>query len=415
MTAIPRASGFDSTLALFRDGYRFVTKRSRRHQSDIFQTRILFQKTICMVGAEAAEVFYDTERFTRVNAAPRRLNKTLFGVGGVQALDGQAHHWRKQMFLALMTPERIRQLGELSERGWRQAAAGWQLRRKVVLFDEVAQLLTKAVCEWAGVPLPAHQARRRAHEMTEMAHGAGAVGPAFWSGERARRRGDRWARGLVERARAGKIAAPAHGALAIVANHRDLEGCLLDPHTAAVELLNVLRPVVQVARFITFAALALHEHPEQRERLRGADDDAVWRFTQEVRRYYPFFPFVAARVRKGFSWRGFRFPRGRRVLLDLYGTNHDPRIWHDPERFDPERFRDWQGDAYGFIPQGGGDHYRNHRCPGEWVTIELMKVAVRCLAGPMRYSVPRQDLRVSLREMPALPKSRFVISEVGWA
>ena len=32
---------------------------------------------------------------------------------------------------------------------------------------------------------------------------------------------------------------------------------------AAVELLNVLRPTVAVDRFIVFAALALHRHPEK--------------------------------------------------------------------------------------------------------------------------------------------------------
>ena len=41
-----------------------------------------------------------------------------------------------------------------------------------------------------------------------------------------------------------------------------------------------------------------------------------------------------------------------------------------------------------------------------------MKLAVRLLASRMSYSVPRQDLRVRLSRMPALPKSRFVIRNV---
>jgi fatty-acid peroxygenase len=31
---------------------------------------------------------------------------------------------------------------------------------------------------------------------------------------------------------------------------------------------------------------------------------------QEVRRFYPFFPFVSGRVLTEFAWRGHRFARG---------------------------------------------------------------------------------------------------------
>ena len=100
------------------------------------------------------------------------------------------------------------------------------------------------------------------------------------------------------------------------------------------------------------------------------------------------------------------------MLLDLYGTNHDPRTWHDPETFRPERFLDWGGSPFDFIPQGGGDHHHGHRCPGEWIAIELMKVAADFLARRIVYDVPEQDLRINYSRLPALPRSRFVIGNV---
>ena len=133
---------------------------------------------------------------------------------------------------------------------------------------------------------------------------------------------------------------------------------------------------------------------------------------QEVRRLYPFFPFAAAKVKKEFEWNGYLFPEGRKVLLDLYGTNHDERIWNEPDKFYPERFIDWSGDPFTFIPQGGGDHYQNHRCAGEWITIEIMKSAVNFLVREIKYDVPVQDLSIKLSQMPAIPKSRFVINNV---
>lgn len=132
-----------------------------------------------------------------------------------------------------------------------------------------------------------------------------------------------------------------------------------------------------------------------------------------MRRFYPIFPSVAARVRDDFEWRGYPFPRATRVILDLYGTDHDPRIWHSPDEFRPERFAQWDGSPFDFIPQGGGEHHLNHRCPGEWITIELMKMVAVLLAGHITYDVPAQDLRIDRSSLPALPRSRFIIGNVA--
>jgi fatty-acid peroxygenase len=100
------------------------------------------------------------------------------------------------------------------------------------------------------------------------------------------------------------------------------------------------------------------------------------------------------------------------VILDLYGTNHDPRSWEEPGTFRPDRFRDWNGSPFNLIPQGAGDFQNGHRCPGEWITIELLKSAVRLLTTEVSYDVPEQDLSIDLTRMPAEPKSRFVIRNV---
>ncbi|MES2642421.1 MAG: cytochrome P450 [Myxococcota bacterium] len=212
--------------------------------------------------------------------------------------------------------------------------------------------------------------------------------------------------------RAGRLSAAEHAAVYVIANHRDHSGALLDLEVAAVELVNVIRPTVAVAWWIVFAALALHEHAEAVEVARSNEVGREW-FAQEVRRSYPFFPFLAARVRDGFEWNGFRFPAGRRVLLDIYGIHRDPRSWREPERFLPERFRDWDGDPYRFIPQGGGDPAIGHRCPGDRVSVEVMKVALDLLLNEMRYRVPSQDLALDLARIPTLPSSGFVLADVS--
>jgi fatty-acid peroxygenase len=52
------------------------------------------------------------------------------------------------------------------------------------------------------------------------------------------------------------------------------------------------------------------------------------------------------------------------------------------------------------------------RCPGEMLTIELMKVSMDFLSNHLYYQVPLQDLAYRLTRMPTLPKSRFIINNV---
>ncbi|MEV1159846.1 cytochrome P450 [Micromonospora chokoriensis] len=411
MASMPADRSPDSTLALLRAGYRFIGERCERYDSDVFRTRILLAPTICLRGRPATELFYDTERFQRATAMPLRVQRTLTGRGGVQGLDGTEHADRKAMFMSIMTPAAIGQLGQLFDDEWRARIPAWEAAGPVSLYDELGRLLTQVVYAWVGVPLPASQVENRAVELHAMIEAPALAGPRHWRGRLARRRAERRLGDLVERTRTGLAPAPAGSALAVIAEHRDGRGNLLPRRIAAVELLNLLRPVVAVDQYMAFAALALHDHPGWRDRVRD-DDEATEQFVQEVRRYYPFFPMAAARVRRSFEWQGHHFPAGRRVLLDLYGTNHHPTLWPEPELFRPERFAGRRVDPFALIPQGGGDHWAGHRCAGEWITIDLMRRAVANLTTTMRYDVPVQDLTLDLRRMPALPPLGLTITNI---
>lgn len=412
MLPIPRDRGVDHTLAFLSDGYTFIAKRCERYQSDIFATRLLFQKIICTRGEEAARMFYEPGRFTRKGAIPPTALMLLQDKGSVQTLDDKPHHHRKQMFMSLMSEASMQRLTKLMVEQWHQRLQKWDNMDRVVLHSEVQEILCRAVCKWAGIPLSESEAKQRTREFAAMIDGSGSVGPRNWRGLLLRSRTERWGQRIIDAVRANQLALPEGSATDVIAHHRGLDGNLLDRKVAAVELINLLRPTVAVARYITFAALALHEHPECREKLVSGEEDYTELFVQEVRRFYPFFPAVGGYVKQEFDWRGYHFAPGTWVLLDIYGTNRDPRIWEAADTFKPERFRDWNQSAYNFIPQGGGDYYTNHRCAGEWLTIELTKTAVYLLTHTMSYNVPKQDLSLSLSRLPTIPKSRFAIANV---
>lgn len=412
MARMPRDGRSDRILAVLAEGYEFITRRCARLDTDVFETTLQFEPTICMRGEAAAELFYDEGRFTRHGAAPSRLEKTLFGEGGVQGMDGDEHRQRKAMFMALMTPERLTALRDAFVARWQERIPAWERDGQIVLHDEAGLLVTDAVYAWAGLPLEGEEVPKHLAAHRGMIVGAPGIAPRYVWGRVGRRWTEAWVNDHIERVRRGEFTAEEDSALSVIANHRDADGQLLCRRTAAVELINVLRPTIAVDRYLTFVALALHQHPDWRERLVDADDDTVRAFVQEVRRTAPFFPFTAARVREDFTWNGMDFPEGRRVLLDLFGTNMDARIWPEPTRFRPERHLEDEPSPYTLIPQGGGDHHHGHRCAGEWITVDLMQAAARCLTGAMTYDVPEQDLSIGRGRIPGLPRSGFVMTNV---
>ncbi|MEZ2354278.1 cytochrome P450 [Caballeronia sp. RCC_10] len=411
MPELPRTDEFDSTFALLREGYRFIPNRCEKLRTPGFRTRMMLREVVCVSGADAARMFYTPERFTRRRAIPMTTLTLLQDIGSVQTLDGAAHHRRKAMFMSMMTRESIARFESCVADAWRRRLSQWQRAPRVMLAHEVRRVLCEAACLWAGLPPARCDFDARTHEFAAMFDSAGSMGPKNWRAQLLRAKTERWAQHVIEDIRAGALAVDAGSPVAVIASHCDESGALLPVKIATIELINLLRPTVAVERFIVYAALALHRWPEHREDI-ARDSEAALRFVQEVRRYFPFFAAVGGRALVPFEWQGRAFAPGDWVLLDIYGTHHDPQAWERPDEFAPSRFAGWRDEGFSLIPQGGGVFDVGHRCAGEWATIALLTRAVLMLANDMDYAVPDQDLSIDLARMPAMPASGFVIEGV---
>lgn len=401
------------TLGLWRDPYRFVMKNCARLGSEAFQGRLMFRRTIFLMGEDAAVLFYNPQLFQRAGAQPLRLPRTLFGIGGIQSLDGAEHRRRKALFLDLLAgPAAVQQFGELAGQALRAAAARWPEQQIVDFYAEIRRALTRAACAWAGLPLADDEVDQRCEQLSAVFDPAHIVGPSHWRSWWKRRQAERWCERVLADYQAGRRTAPEDSALHAFSHYRDSNGQALASHQVAVELLNVIRPVVAVAVYAVHILHALETHPHYREQLRE-DDAFLPLFVQEVRRFYPLFSQVAARTREAFEWNGLRFPAGVRVMLDLYGTNHDVRAWEAPDVFHPERFRRRTPGAYGLVPQGGGDAAVHHRCPGEALTLALMSDITRLLSRELRYELEAPVSGLDWGRLPALPREPLQLSRVA--
>ncbi len=132
-------------------------------------------------------------------------------------------------------------------------------------------------------------------------------------------------------------------------------------------------------------------------------------FAHEVRRFYPFVPFLGGLAARDLFWRGAWVPEGGLVVLDVYGQNHDETLWGDPYTFRPGRFLERAVGRDELIPQGGGDPATGHRCPGEGLTVGVLETLAGRLAR-MEYALPQQNLTIPLNRVPTRPHSGVLLA-----
>lgn len=409
---LPREKGFDHSINLMREGYRYILNRRQSLQSDLFETRLMGQTAVCMGGKEAVELFYDNEKFQRQGAAPNRVRETLFGEKGVQTLDGEAHKHRKTMFMSLMSSEKLADLANLTKKAWEHAVRNWEQTEQVILYEEAKKMFCQVACEWAGVPLKDNEWQERTDALSSLFESPTKIGPNHWRGRHGRNVVENWIAKIITDVREEKLKPMEGTALHTFSWHRDVNEQLLSPEVAAVEVINILRPIIAIAVYVCFIVLALKHYPNDREKVISDFEQYADPFIHEVRRFYPFFPYTAARVKQDFTWNGFTFKRGTLTLLDLYGTNHDPKLWENPDLFKLDRFIEKNEHVFTLIPQGGGEHVTGHRCAGEAVTIEVMKMSLNFLVNRIEYKLPEQDLSYSLVDMPSIPKSKVILTDI---
>lgn len=416
----------DDSIALLTRGYGFDARLWERTRTGAraVPLRLLGREALLVRGAEAVELFYDERQIARHGAMPAIVQQTLFGTGSVHSLDGAEHRHRKATFLDVAyEDDQVARLTPLLEREWRHEIDAWLSGGRRSAYDAAVGAFGRASMRWAGLPGTPEARTRWSARLAQIVDGFGVpYSPEYLLAAVNRAWSDRHARRLVEAVRAGALAPGEGTALDEWARHRDPEGELLPAKLAGIELQNSVRPMIAVARFVAFAAKALHDHPEWRERIaqeatdRGTSTGGplAVAFAQEVRRTAPFVPMLPGWARHGVEIDGRELPAGGRVLLDILGTDTDDASWNRASEFDPDRFvgvDDYEAIST-FIPHGGGDPAGGHRCPGEKLAIAGLAAAVSALSDP-RLAILDDGLDVDRRRLPTKPSSGGRVRAAG--
>lgn len=124
----------------------------------------------------------------------------------------------------------------------------------------------------------------------------------------------------------------------------------------------------------------------------------------EAMRLYPPVWLMGRMAKESFELAGVPIAAGTVCLMSQYLMHRDPRFFHEPERFDPDRWKPELRDQrpkFSYFPFGGGARM----CIGERFAWTELILVVATIAQKLRFQMATSD--------PVVPVPRFTLQPSG--
>ncbi|KAF4346228.1 hypothetical protein G4B88_021774 [Cannabis sativa] len=127
---------------------------------------------------------------------------------------------------------------------------------------------------------------------------------------------------------------------------------------------------------------------------------------KETLRLYPAGPLLGPReALEDCTVAGYHVPAGTRLVVNVWKIQRDPRVWSNPEKFEPERFLtshahvDMRGQQFELIPFGSG----RRSCPGASFAIQVLHLTLARLLQGFEFKNPVDGpISIDMSESPGL-------------
>jgi cytochrome P450 family 110 len=107
----------------------------------------------------------------------------------------------------------------------------------------------------------------------------------------------------------------------------------------------------------------------------------------ETLRMHPAVPIVLRKLSAPRTVLGLACEAGDIVGIAVPALHFNPSIWHDPYRFNPDRFLERSPTPFEYVPFGGG--YR--RCPGAAFAHNELAISIGTVMRDVMLAIPRRE------------------------
>jgi len=110
---------------------------------------------------------------------------------------------------------------------------------------------------------------------------------------------------------------------------------------------------------------------------------------KEGLRLFPSVPYYARSLDQDTDFNGFIAPKGTQVAVFPYLIHHDPKLWEDPERFDPDRWINETGrHPFAYIPFSAG----SRNCIGQTFALLEEKVIMAAILKKFQIKTTKNNV-----------------------
>ncbi|KAJ3108579.1 hypothetical protein HDU97_000861 [Phlyctochytrium planicorne] len=141
---------------------------------------------------------------------------------------------------------------------------------------------------------------------------------------------------------------------------------------------------------------------------------------KETLRVYPIIPIQTAKAKTHFTYEGYDVPEGAVVVGGFHATNQDPELYENPELFNPDRFlnppkrpadspfNDADLNMFTWVPFGGGDRAKTHKCAGYPTAIAIGSLFIGYFFKNFKAEV-KETQAYDMKKIVVEPTDRFPV------
>jgi cytochrome P450 len=373
---------------------------------DVFTLKLVGGRTgVFVSGAEAVKEVLTAPPESVPSAAMETAVGTVLGPNSVLTLSGPEHMRMRRLLLPPFHGERMREYEQVIVDATRRSMSSWPLGEPVRMQDFTQEITLEVMLEAVfGMEEERMGPLKEAIDglfalagmtlMLLMALHPSSKDPTGRLG-RAIAKLDGVIYAEIARRRNEPDLEARKDILSLLLQTRDEEGHGLTDVELRDELVTLLMAGHETtANSVTWAIERLVRHPDKLERLiaeidAGEGDEYLQAVIHETLRVRPVVPTLARALEEPLQVGGHMLPRGTKLGLSVYLTNHDPRVYEEPREFQPERFLGKRPETFSWISFGGGVR----RCLGAAFGLLEMRLILDTVLRELQPSLPERGGR----------------------